>query len=183
MDKVKQRVTSLALFGLLVILMGASTAWACVPQPLITLSPQASGPAGSRVTVDGLAIEGTVEIRWDAVDGPLLGKAMGPTFSAEVTIPEASEGLHAIIVAERRPDGGLGSTGRASYEVTAPARSSVGGEAMASGQGTTADGTTSTNTSSSTPPFASGGLLLAGGAGLLAVGAIGGAVFSRRHWR
>ncbi len=180
MHEVKQRVTSLALFGLLVILMGASTAWACVPQPLITLSPQASGPAGGRVTVDGLAIEGAVEIRWDAVDGPLLGKAMGPTFSAEVTIPEASEGLHAIIVAERRPDGGLGSTGRASYEVTAPARS---GEAMASSQGTTADATTSTNTSSSTPPFASGGLLLAGGAGLLAVGAIGGAVLSRRYWR
>ncbi len=180
MDEVKQRGTSLALFGLFVILMGASTAWACVPQPLITLSPQASGPRGSRVTVDGLAIEGPVEIRWDAVDGPLLGKAMGPTFSAEVTIPEASEGLHAIIVAERRPDGGLGSTGRASYEVTAPARSSVGGEAS---QGTTADATTATDTASSTPPSASGGLLLAGGAGLLAVGAIGGAVFSRRRWR
>lgn len=165
----------------LAVIGGASAAHACVPQPLIVLSPQASGPSGSRVTVNGLAVEGTVEIRWNAVDGPQLGEARGPNFSGEVVIPEASEGLHAIIVAERRPDGGLGSTGRAAFYVTNGANSDSRQSTSSRDENLEASAATASGDSSSSPPSAA--TLLVGGASLVAVGALAGGILTRRHRR
>ncbi len=42
-----------------VVLAGATGAWACVPQPLITITPVASGPAGAELTVNGYAVNDT----------------------------------------------------------------------------------------------------------------------------
>ncbi len=172
----------LVLSGFLVIVAaGSGAAWGCVPQPLIALSPQASGPPGSRVTVNALAITGLAEIRWSTFDGPQLGTAMGPNFSVEVTIPEASAGLYAIIVVERSPDGGLGSTGRAAFEVTGA--SSFGSDSSTSSSGRSSGTSPTNSTPALSPPSVSGTLLVAGGASLVAIGAVAGSVLSKRGHR
>lgn len=170
----------LAFSGLFLVLAAiASAAWACVPQPLVTVTPQASGPSGSQVTVEAHAINGLAEVRWSAVDGPQLGTAMGPNFAIEVTIPEAPAGLYAIIVVERSPDGGLGSTGRAAFEVTG-AGSLEGGNLTSSSE--RSSGTTlPTSAPASSHPSVSGTLLLAGGASLVAVGAVSATLITNRR--
>ena len=105
-----------ALLAAGVVLAGA--AWACVPQPLVSITPKASGAAGSQVTVDVTAVNGDVEVRWNSIQGPELAKATGPSFSVPVTVPQVSEGLYAIVVLERAADGSANFTGRAAFLVT-----------------------------------------------------------------
>ncbi len=108
-----------------VALTWAGLVWACVPQPLLTVVPQASGPPGAQVTVQGFAFgPARVEIRWNSLDGPLLTTVQGPQVSAAVTIPEAPEGLYSILAFERGADGAVGSSGRAAFQVTSAGRSS-----------------------------------------------------------
>ncbi len=119
----------LASFCLAALLLGgASFAWACGPQPSIRLRPT-SGPAGSHVNVSGASFRsGDVEIHWDSVNGPVLGTAMGPSFSETVRIPRTEEGVYYIVAVlyQAGPHNGPGSpedTGRgqnaaAAFEVT-----------------------------------------------------------------
>lgn len=104
----------------------ASAAWACVPQPrLIAVLPQASGPTGTQVTVQGVGFDpppARIEIRWNAVDGPELGRAENADFSVPVVIPDAPPGMYGLLVMSRGADGVLGNTGRATFEVTGPGR-------------------------------------------------------------
>lgn len=97
-----------------------SAAWACVPVAnLVSLRPDSSGPAGSRIVVNGLGFSETpVEIRWNAPNGPRLAAAHGPNFSAKVTIPNAPAGLHTLIVLERQQDGSIGNAGSTPFDVT-----------------------------------------------------------------
>lgn len=155
-------------------LLSAGGAWACVPQPLITLTPMASGPPGTEVTVNGYAINGQAEVRWNALDGPLLADALGPVFSVPIVVPEAEEGLYGLIVLERADDGSLGSTARAAFEVTAEPSSPAPVD------------TTTTPESPTTGAASSGasvpaGLAAAGAVGLLALGGAGGAALARRR--
>lgn len=107
----------------------ASSAWACVPQPIIaSIQPRSSGAAGSEVTVLGENFDpGVVELRWNGADGTLLGKAAGPAFAQAVTIPPAEDGLYVIIALTRDRGGGVSGTARASFAVTggAPAASAA----------------------------------------------------------
>lgn len=146
-----------------------STAWACVPQPLVTLAPSARGPAGSQVTVNGYALKNPAEIRWNAVDGPLLGEAQGPVFSVPVRVPAVKEGLYVVVVLEREPNGALGSTTQASFEVTAKRRSSVGGLRSGTGSSLKSQGSSES---------VSQGTAILGGAGLVAGGTIFGVVLA-----
>lgn len=164
------------VLGFISGVLGATGAWACVPQPLISLQPLASGPPGSQVTVEALAVDGTVEIRWNSVDGPRLATANGPAFSVQVTIPEAPAGLYAMVVFERMPDGSVGSSGRAAFQVTADPIES-GGKAPAS---TIQPDASLGGSSSSAPPPAA---LVVTGAGLVIVGGFGGALITRRRRR
>lgn len=177
------RGTALAGWAVLgvISLMLAGSAWACVPQArLVTLEPGSSGPVGSEVTVEGLAFDpGTVEIRWDASDGPVLGRANGPSFSAKVTIPEATEGLHAIVVLGRSPDGSIGNAATAAFQV-APA----GGEGPAAAPAAApADDAGSLGDEGDDGDSVDAGAVAlgaAGGAGLVLVGGLGGAALRRR---
>lgn len=157
----------------------AAAAWACVPQArLVSLLPQASGPAGSQVTVAALAFDpGPAEVRWNAPDGPLLATAQGPTFSAPVTVPDVATGLYTVVVIMRLPDGGVGSAGTAAFEVTGLAGSPPAGPPPPA----------SPPPAASAPhpePASSPGLAMAAGAGLFALGfalgALGGARLGRR---
>lgn len=169
------RLASLLFLGVAGVAIPGSEAWACVPQPLVTVTPKASGPPGTEFTVNGYAIAGRAEVRWNALDGPLLASADGPVFSTTVTVPEVAEGLYSVLVLERSADGGLGSTGRASFEVTAvpPTAPLTGNE----GPPSTASGASGVPAGSSIPT----GTAAAGAVGLLAVGGIGGAVLARRR--
>lgn len=66
--------------------------------PALSVSP-ASGPAGSRVHVEGSRFppSGAVELRWDSLAGPLLAMATAPTFTQTVTVPSDGPGGHSIV--------------------------------------------------------------------------------------
>lgn len=106
----------MAVVGLLVLGGGA---WACVAQPLLTVTPRSSASVGATVTVNGYGVNGRAELRWNAIDGALLGTADGPVFSQSITVPNADPGLYALILVERAPDGGVGNIARASFELVA----------------------------------------------------------------
>lgn len=110
--------TAASAVGVLVLL-GAAAAWACVPQPIISsVQPRASGQAGGQVTVVGDNFDqAPVEIRWNGVQGPLLGTSNGPSFSIPVTIPDDVEGLYVLTALSRQPGGGVGGTARASFQL------------------------------------------------------------------
>lgn len=156
---------------LVVAVVSSSIAWACVPQPLITLSPMASGTAGTEVTANGYSVNGRAELRWNALDGPLLATAQGPVFSAPVKIPPAAPGLYTVLVLERGASGAIAGTGRAAFEVTSdipPPPSPV------------QPSTTIAAPRSSSTSVPAGAAAL-GGAALLTLGALGGTVAARRR--
>ncbi|MGI8425933.1 MAG: hypothetical protein ACR2FO_03380 [Actinomycetota bacterium] len=96
----------------LAILAGSAAAWACTPQyTIFPLSLQAGAP-GSQVVVTGQAdAKRAVEVRWDSAEGPVLGSASAAgedqefRYSVPVTIPEASPGVHYLMVLAKRDPG------------------------------------------------------------------------------
>lgn len=108
------------LTALAALLAGAAVALACVPQPLITLHPRASGRPGARVTLEGLAFPAgdPVEVRWNGVDGPILARAVGPSLSVALKVPRVSDGLYGVVALSRPADGGVGSSASAMFQVT-----------------------------------------------------------------
>lgn len=155
--------------------VAGATAWACVPQPIITsLQPRASGVPGDRVTVVGENFEpAPVEIRWNATDGPLIEKASGPTFSVAVRIPDGEPGLYTLIALSRQTSGAVIGTARAAFQVTA------GSDRKPAKRTTQADGGGGSSSSDGVPRSAA----VAGGAGLVVLGAAGGALMSSRRRR
>jgi hypothetical protein len=162
------------LVGLVTLALGtAGVAWACVPQPLISLQPRSSGTAGSEVTVDALALDpAPVEVRWNGLDGQLLATASGPQFSVPVTIPQVPEGLYTIVVFARDRSGAVGSSGRAAFLVISSSDSQAGLSAPPP-----------TATTSSLPPGSDrpSPALLVPGLGMAVVGGLVGAAVVRRH--
>ncbi len=176
-SKSRPRTGLFGAISALIMLVGASVAWACVPQPrLITLQPRASGPAGSQVTVAALGFDpGKAEIRWNGADGELLGTANGPDFRVEVTIPQVGDGLYHVVVLARSPGGEIGNTNTVAFEVSAD---EAAGTAETPAPGPPSD--VETERPTSRPTSASAALLFAGGGGLVALGCIGGLVLARR---
>ncbi|HET7487843.1 MAG TPA: hypothetical protein VFJ85_07935 [Acidimicrobiales bacterium] len=166
------------LAGAAVVAGAASGAWACVPQPVLTVEPQASGAPGARITVDGMFVDGDVEIRWNGVDGPELATTSGPHFSVAATVPEAVDGLYAILAVSRAPDGSVNSVGRAPFLVTsAPGAANRAPVGLQARLAPAATGSPS-DARSGTPAA----LTLAEGAGLgLAAAAAGLALGARRR--
>ena len=170
--------------GLLVLLclVSAGMAWACVPQArLVSLQPRSSGKAGSQVTVSGLGFDpGRAEIRWNDADGPLLGTASGPNFSVQVTIPEAPEGLYAIVVLSRAATGGVGNAGRAAFQIASDHRNS---------SARTVDGSDRPRATTPSAGASVDGVrlpvtgLILGGAALLALGGLTGTLAAGRRRR
>lgn len=180
-DRLRLQVRNVVVGGLagLMVATGAGGgAWACVPQArLVSLEPRSSGAAGSEVTVKAVAFDpGPAEVRWNASDGPRLATAVGPDFSVAITIPDAEEGLHAVVVLSRAPNGALGNASSAPFQVTGSGGSqSTGGIAAPSGGSSVAE-----------PASGPSWLLLAVIAGtaagaLLALGCLLGVSWTRRR--
>lgn len=181
--RARRAVPWVVLLAVLAAAMGSiTTAWACVPMAkLISLQPGPSGPSGSKVVVNGLGFEQSpVELRWNAPDGPRLGSARGPNFSAKVTIPKVRDGLYTLIALERQQDGSIGNAGSAPFEVTASgeARPSPG-RATGTGDRPRTESLPSSQRSWDPPWLA----LAVAGIALIALGALGGALVPRfrRH--
>ncbi len=89
--------------SLVLLILGAPSAFACVTSSWITTDPS-SGPPGTRITVTGAGFEpGTVMFRWDRSaesGGEVLGEATvgeDGRVSAELIVPDASPGSHKVI--------------------------------------------------------------------------------------
>lgn len=169
-------LASLLVLSTAGLVIPGSQAWACVPQPLVTVTPMASGPPGTEFTVNGYAIAGRAEVRWNALDGPLLASAEGPVFSTTAVVPETAEGLYSVLVLERGADGSLGSTGRASFEVT-PAAGSAPPAGDRGAPGTASESSPAPAPANSISPISAA----VGVVGLLALGGIGGAALAHRR--
>lgn len=93
-------------------------AWACTPQPRVVAASAESGPPGKSVVVRGEAVApaGPIELRWNAVRGPVVAATLADAdgrFSSEVRIPEVPPGVHTIFVVA-----GTTGVGRTPFEVT-----------------------------------------------------------------
>jgi len=94
------------------ILFGSAFAWACTAQyTIFPLALQAGAP-GSQVVVTGQAdANRAVEVRWDSAEGPVLGMGVAAVeneefrFAVPVTIPDASPGVHYLMVMAKRDPG------------------------------------------------------------------------------
>ena len=100
------------------VLVGAATAWACVPQPRVSANP-AQGPTGTRVTVRGTTWDpnnGAVKIYWD---GDFQGQAPVGTdraFNFTLTVPANATGGGHVIKATQA--GTAGSPANTTFRVT-----------------------------------------------------------------
>lgn len=159
------------------LLLWGASAWGCVPQPFLSISPLASGPVGAQVTVYGTDFgSGDVEIRWNGVQGSLLAEAAGDEFSMPVTIPEAPVGLYLMVGLIRDGNGNVTQKGAASFEVTEAARTTPdrSTEAGQVGESGSDDGSGPSGTAAA--GLAAGALAMATVGGF-----IGAAISSREH--
>lgn len=105
-------------FGTTVAVTGL--AWACTAQAPVDVRP-ATAPPGAGITVDGGSSPGSVEIRWDSAEGPLLATAPAENgFAVGVRVPDAAPGVHTVVAVVRGDDGRVLSRGNVAFEVTAP---------------------------------------------------------------
>lgn len=175
----------LAGFGRLLVFLvscvtalAAQAAYACVPQPFISIDPRSSGPAGSEVTVTGRLFDsGTrIEIRWNGLEGRTLATADTPEFSLPVRVPPSEPGLYTILAVSRSPAGVLGTVTVVSFQVTPDGE----GSSLRSGSDPSPDAVRPRGAkvqgakTAHLPTFAVG-------AGLLAFGALCGAMLVRRR--
>ena len=158
------------LMGLVVLALsiGGAQALACVPMPYVLVQPRASGPPGTTVDVVGSNFETEVtEVRWNALDGALLAKASGPSFSASITIPDDPEGLYTVLAVSRGAQGEVLDVARTPFAVTS---ASPGAQEAAAPIQSPAE----PSSPSPVPPMLVG-------AGLVAVAGAGGALVARRR--
>lgn len=121
--------------------VAASLAWACIPGSSVTVRPD-SGLPGATATVAGSGFPpGTVEVRWDTSDGPVVALATGPSFSTQFRIPEAAtRGVHYLVATGSAPGGAFVSTPTVFHVVSpslalTPSSGAAGSTSSATGSG------------------------------------------------
>lgn len=167
------------LVGLLALVVPMAIAWACLPLPAITVGPSSSGPVGSEVTLTAVAFGGgPVEVRWNALDGPLLASAVGPNFETKVKIPEAPSGLYLLVVIGRLEDGSVNGKATTPFDVRADGEAPVGPPSTGF-DATNLPGSADSDDDSSSVPLIFGVIVAAIAAGILG-GFIGARSASRK---
>jgi hypothetical protein len=110
--------------------MMAAAAWACVSGPVVNLST-INAKAGQEVGITGTGFQtnNQVQIRWNALDGPVLTTVSAPiangNLDAKFTVPDGTKaGSYVVIINQTKADGSLSlSPIRAVMNVTGDAGS------------------------------------------------------------
>ena len=114
-----RKVQMLIAFGVLAAMGGgASLAWACTPTPDEIKLSASSGGVGDTVEVTGSRFYGRVEVRWQTVDGPVLGRSSTSPFTLSVTIPPVPKGVYIINAVVWNDDGTIKQRQKEAFEVT-----------------------------------------------------------------
>ena len=105
--------------GAALAVVAMATAWACIAGPLVTLSTTEVRP-GQEISINAVSLIGTdtVEFRWNALDGPVLGRFQpgndprfgrpGGLTDARVTIPaDAKPGNYVLVLTQVDSSGKL----------------------------------------------------------------------------
>jgi len=165
------------------VLMSAA-AWACVSGPVVNLST-INAKAGQEVGITGTGFQAAnaAQIRWNALDGPILTNVAAPItggrMDANFTVPEGTKpGSYVVVVTQTKADGGLSlSPIRAVMSVTGDAGTNpvLGAPAASTDSAVRADGLARSDDSISTGTLAlvalgvgGVGMFLAGMAALFA---------------
>jgi hypothetical protein len=102
-----RRFAAGAFAGIAVAVATASAAWACVSGPVVNLSTVQAKP-GEQVTLTGTGFRQAhpVQVRFNALDGPILAELPQPTnqgISATFTVPpNTAPGNYVIVVSQVR---------------------------------------------------------------------------------
>ena len=165
-------------------LLMAATAWACVSGPVVNLSTiNAKAAQEVGITGTGFQAANQVQIRWNALNGPVLTTVPAPitggTLDAKFTVPEGTKaGSYVVIVTQNKADGSMSlSPIRAVMNVTGDAGTTpvLGATAASTDTGLRAEGLARSDESISTGTLAlvalgvgGVGMFLAGMAALFA---------------
>ena len=130
------------------VLMSAA-AWACVSGPVVNLST-INAKAGQEVGITGTGFQAAnaAQIRWNALDGPVLANVAAPitggNMDAKFTVPEGTKpGSYVVVVTQTKADGSLSlSPIRAVMSVTGDAGANpvLGAPAASTDSAVRADG-------------------------------------------
>ena len=109
-----RQVRRLAIGGMATAAAGvfmAAAAWACVSGPVVNLST-INAKAGQEVGITGTGFQAAnaAQIRWNALDGPVLTTVPAPitggTLNANFTVPQGTTpGSYVVVVSQTRADG------------------------------------------------------------------------------
>ncbi len=161
----------------------AAAAFACVSGPVVNLST-INAKAGQEVGITGTGFQATnaAQIRWNALDGPVLttlASVPGGNLDAKFTVPDGTKaGSYVVIISQTKSDGSLSlSPIRAVMNVTGDAGTNpvLGAPAASTDSAARADGLARSDDSISTGTLAlvalgvgGVGMFLAGMAALFA---------------
>jgi len=127
----------------------AAAAFACVSGPVVNLST-INAKAGQEVGITGTGFQAAnaAQIRWNALDGPVLANVAAPitggNMDAKFTVPEGTKpGSYVVVVTQTKADGSLSlSPIRAVMSVTGDAGANpvLGAPAASTDSAVRADG-------------------------------------------
>lgn len=151
------------------VVVAGAAAWACVSGPSVNLSTVNAKP-GETVTVSGTNFSklDPVTVRWNALDGPIVGTLAPPVSNAvkgDVVVPaDAKAGNYVLILTQSSADGKLSQMPvRALLTVTGPnGANPVVGASIAQSNAGRADALQTTDNSVSGATLALVGLGVAG---------------------
>ena len=117
----KTVVVAAGTCALLVVMLGA--AWACTPQPRSFAARPDTGAGGTATEIIGQGMPAfvPVEVRWDDLDGSVIGSAQADEngrFKAPIVVPDSLPGMHTVIFKAREGDGPVTSVGRIPFRVS-----------------------------------------------------------------
>jgi hypothetical protein len=88
--------------------IATSTAWACVSGPVVNLSTVTAKP-GEQVTLTGTGFRQAdpVQVRWNALDGPIVAELAKPDANQTITAtfavpPAAAPGSYVVVVSQTK---------------------------------------------------------------------------------
>jgi len=123
-----------AMVGLASVLGALSGAWACSGQPQVFSVSPLTAPVGAEVTMRGAGVTAMtpVELRWNAVSGPVLAQATAnkeAAFEMAFKVPAAEPGVYSLVLVSKA--NGVTAAGRTTFEVSGAMATAARAPAMA----------------------------------------------------